>query len=152
MYKLLNSSKEPIKVIELSSKTIKENDKLINDINTLDSLIDQNLDKKNENHKDSDINKDIDIIDEDKTSSQVLKKLSFFDFFFNNIYYKKFCIRIKKQYLIDSTNDILYKYLSADSLLYNQIKLENLFKDYKWNNSLLNDVENNKLIINLKSI
>ena len=47
MYKLLNSSKEPIKVIELdkqynkkpSSKTIKENDKLIDDINTLISFL-----------------------------------------------------------------------------------------------------------------
>ena len=49
------------------------------------------------------------------------------------------------------TNDILYNYLSMDSLLYNQIKLENLLKDYKWNNKSLNDIQNNKMIIKLKN-
>jgi len=47
-------------------------------------------------------------------------------------------------------NNILYKYLSIDSLLYNQIKLENLFKDYKWNNPALNEIQNNKMIMKLK--
>ena len=31
------------------------------------------------------------------------------------------------------------------------MKLENLFKDYKWNNSMLNDIQNNPMIIKLKN-
>ena len=30
------------------------------------------------------------------------------------------------------------------------MKLENLFKDYKWNNPELNTIENNKMIADLK--
>ena len=41
--------------------------------------------------------------------------------------------------------------MSIDSLLYNQIKLENLFKDYKWNDPELNDIKNNRMIISLKN-
>ena len=49
------------------------------------------------------------------------------------------------------TNEITSKYLSVDYLLYNQIKLENLFKDYKWNNPLLNTFRNNQLLMNLNN-
>ena len=157
MYKILNPPKEPIKKIELNKKinipiSLKKNDnKFSDDISDLDSLIEQKLDEKRENIWNSSINEDIDIIDEDESPSVILKKLSFFDFFFNNLY-SKCCIRIKRQIIIDKTNDILYKYLSADSLLCNQIKLENLFQDYKWNNSQLNDFRNNQMIIDLKNI
>ena len=37
-----------------------------------------------------------------------------------------------------------------DFIIYNQMKLENLFKDYKWNNPELNTIENNKMIADLK--
>ena len=37
-----------------------------------------------------------------------------------------------------------------DFIIYNQMKLENLFKDYKWNNPELNTIENNKMIVDLK--
>ena len=50
------------------------------------------------------------------------------------------------------TNKIVYKYLSIDSMLISQMKLENLFKDYKWNNPLLNNVQNNIMIDELKNI
>ena len=75
--------------------------------------------------------------------------MSFIDFFFNNIYCK-WCKKIKNQEIINNTNDIIHKYLSIDSLLYNQIKLENLFIVYNWNNPLLNKIENNKMLIKLK--
>ena len=48
--------------------------------------------------------------------------------------------------------EIVYKYLSIDSLLYNQLKLEGLFKDYKWNNPSLSNIKNNIMIKNLKKI
>ena len=48
-------------------------------------------------------------------------------------------------------NDIMYHYLSVDFLVRNQILLENLFKDYKWNNPLLSNIQNNQMIIKLKN-
>ena len=103
------------------------------------------------NIKESDINKKTDENKIDGTNSIILKKLSFYDFYSNNIY-SKCCKRIKNQEIINSVNEILYKYLSVEMLLYNQIKLENLFKDYKWNNPLLNNIQNNKMVMNLKNI
>ena len=37
-------------------------------------------------------------------------------------------------------------------MIYNLIKLENLFTDYRWNNPALNNYENNELIIELKNL
>ena len=78
-----------------------------------------------------------------------LHKLRFFDFFLNNIYccFKK----QKRQNIINMCNQIVYKYASIDSMIKNQILLENIIKDYKWNNPELNNVENNNLLIQLKS-
>jgi len=80
-----------------------------------------------------------------------LIKINFIQFFLNNIYCKrkKLC---KKQKIIDICNLILFKYLSVESILYNQILLENLIKDYKWNNVDLEQIENNDLIKELKNI
>ena len=88
---------------------------------------------------------------DNKESNSTLPRLRFFDFFFNNIYSKKCCYKSNKQELLSICNEILYRYISIDYILYNQIKLENLFKDYKWNNPKLNDIENNDLIISLKN-
>ena len=84
-------------------------------------------------------------------SDSALPRLRFFDYFFNNIYNNKCCCKSNKQELLSICNKILYRYISIDYILYNQIKLENLLKDYKWNNPKLNDVENNDLIISLKN-
>ena len=54
--------------------------------------------------------------------------------------------------LLEFVNEIISNYLSVESILYNQIMLQNLFKDYKWNNQELNEVDNNKLIIDLKEL
>ena len=78
-----------------------------------------------------------------------LPKLRFFDFFFNNIY-SKCCIYIKRQKLIDSCDNILYKYHSIENILYNQILFENLMKDYHWNNPELKSIHKNDLIGDLK--
>ena len=147
--KILSSPKKQIQVIELSktftkSLTMKNdipkndlNNSLINEISNNNKLISEDSFKyiKENNNVDD--------------SSFTLKKLSFYDFFFNNIYCKC-CKKIKNQEIINNVNNIIYKYLSIDSLLYNQIKLENLFIDYKWNNPLLNKIGNNYLIIKLK--
>ena len=156
--KILTSPKEPIKKIglipefsEISSSTEKEEEKKSyeNDENNNEPLIDNTTAEKELNIKGLDTNKNINEIKENETSS-VLNKLHFFEFLFNNIYCKC-CKKRRNQEIINMTNDILYNYLSIDSLLYNQIKLENLLKDYKWNNESLNDIQNNKMIIKLKN-
>ena len=86
-----------------------------------------------------------------ESSSFSLKKLSIFDFYFNYIY-SKCCKKIKNQEILDLTNEIVLQYLSLDYVLYNQIKLENLFRDYKWNDPQLNNIQNNNLIMKLKNI
>ena len=82
---------------------------------------------------------------------RILPKLRFYDFLFNNFYMKKYCDSNKHNFL-NICNEIVSKYNSVDFILYNQIRLENLFKDYKWNNPKLNDIENNKLITDLNII
>jgi len=88
--------------------------------------------------------------DEDKSSenTQRIKKMRFFDFFLNNFY---FCFKKRKQQkIIHMCNEIIYEFASIDTLIKNQILLENLIKDYKWNDPSLNNVENNNLFIQLK--
>ena len=147
--KILDYPKEPIKKIELTTKfkdDISLNEKVVEDenmnkIKNSEPLINKPLNDNNFKH--SDINKNDD-------SSFSLDKLSFIDFLYNNIYLNC-CKKKRNQEVINMVNDIIYKYLSIDSLIYNQMKLENLFKDYKWNNSMLNDIQNNPMIIKLKN-
>ena len=55
-----------------------------------------------------------------------------------------------KQSLIDSCNDIVSKYVTIESIVYNQMKLEYLWKDYKWNNPQYEIKEKDDMILNLK--
>ena len=73
-------------------------------------------------------------IDESDENDENLNliKVSFIDFIFNNIYCKKSKKR-KEQEIIEICNKIIAKYISLDVIIYNQIVLEHLFKDYKWN-------------------
>ena len=79
----------------------------------------------------------------------ILPKLSFIEFFLNNLYFKK-CKRRNQQEILELCNKIILKYISIDSVLYNLMKLENLFKDYRWNNPRLKNLNNNELILALK--
>jgi len=87
----------------------------------------------------------------DRVNNKILPKLSFFDFYFNNIYCTK-CKRRKKQDILDICNKIISKYNSIDLVLYNHLRLENLFKDYKWNDPNLNNLLNNNLIKDLSKL
>ena len=156
--KILNKSKEPIKEIELSSgfntslTTFKgKNNTNSSEFANFDPLIEKSSTETKLNINNiTDINRDSTEISEKEGSLFDLKKLHFYDFFFNNIYFKC-CKRIKNKDIIDNINDIIYKYLSIDALLYNQIKLENLFKDYKWNNPLINSIQKNKMVNKLRN-
>ena len=132
----------------LSSKKGEDKNTNFDDTYNLGPLIFKKSENNELDAQDSDINIDIDDIDEE--SSIVLNKLPFYEFFLNNIY-SKCCLKMKNQEIINKTNEIIYKYISIDTLLYNQLKLENLFKDYKWNNPLLNSIKNNEMIMKLKN-
>ena len=102
------------------------------------------------NKKDSESN--INVINNDKEQkinaiedNINLPNFSFFDFYLNN-FYCKICKKSKKQEIMNIANEIAFKYLSIDFVVANLIKLENLWKDYKWNNPSLNSVENNDLV------
>jgi hypothetical protein len=78
-----------------------------------------------------------------------LPSLKFFDFIINKFYFKFFGYS-GKQSLINSCNDILAKFVSIEKIVYNQMKLENLWNDYKWNNPQYEIKEKNDLVLNLK--
>ena len=89
---------------------------------------------------------------ENKNESEeenILPRLSFIEFFLNNLYFKK-CKRRNQQEILELCNKIILKYTSIDSVLYNLMILENLFKDYRWNNPRLKNLNNNELILALK--
>ena len=65
-----------------------------------------------------------------------LSKITFIHFILKHIKYKNKNMR-KKYDIIETCNNILFKYISIETILYNQIIFENLLKDYKWNESYL---------------
>ena len=79
-----------------------------------------------------------------------LPKFRFYEYLYHNIY--SGCCEINRQKIISKCNEIIANYYSIEYIIYNQIKLENLFKDYKWNDPELNCYENNNLIIDLKNL
>ena len=131
-------------LIEMGSHKTEEN----NDFNKLMPLTDDiSIAEKLRN----DIKDFEDIGEDDIDEIRQLRKLHFFDFFLNNLYINQICKKQKAQNIINACNKILYKYASIDTIVYNQILMENLLKDYKWNDPSLNNVENNSLFIELKT-
>ena len=102
---ILSKEGKKVKKIELNSNESNKDLK--------DDLLDKNNDENELNNEDTIIN-DVENIDEGNIEDNELlisklPKLRFFDFFFNNIY-SKCCVYIKRQKLIDSCDNILYKY------------------------------------------
>ena len=139
IFDISNNSEKKDVLLELNSNDDEDNE---------DNILNN---KKEEEKEIQGINDDEfeDIKMADK-ESRFLPKLSFFDFIFNNIY-KKNCCLSNKQELVSICNNLISEYYTIDNIIYNQLKLENLFKDYKWNKPELNTIENNKIINNLKS-
>ncbi len=81
---------------------------------------------------------------ENNTENVNFKKLSCFNYFFSNIYCKK--LKFKVQDRIDVSNEIVRTYMSYEYILFNQIMLEHLLMDYKWNDISLKELRNNKLL------
>ena len=136
-------------VEKILSKNIKKPIELSSDFNLKDDLLIENIDD-NENIKTSKyINDKRDKNELNKEKNRILPRLHFYDFFFNNIYTKK-CCSSNKQELLTLCDNIISKYFTVDYIIYNQMNLENLFKDYKWNDPSLNNIENNDMINELK--
>ena len=137
---LLKNNEKNNKLLRKKSIELKEN---INDINELNENSEEFLNNSNDN--DFLIN-DADTYDDQSESIKLNKKIpkfNFFQFFLNNLYC---CLKkCNSQKIIHLCNKIICKYSSLDSLVRNQILLENLLKDYKWNNPSLNNIENNDL-------
>ena len=123
-----------------------------------DDYSEKNTNKNNDNYDEENIIQDnineelcdeLEGEDNDSSKTTRIKKLRFFDFFLNNIYCC--CKKQKPQKIIHMCNEIVYKYASIYALIKNQILIENFFKDYKWNDPSLYNLENNELFIKLKT-
>ena len=88
--------------------------------------------------------------DESDNSLLNLPKQRFINFILNRLFIHN-CCKSNKQKLITLCNSIIYKYNSIENILYNQIRFENLLNDYKWNNPKLNDIQNNKTILEIRN-
>ena len=166
-----------VEKILLQSKKGKDNKKINYDINKISKDFDNDYIKtkyEEEKDLDEDINKRIELTEikdkkdslldntdedekiivnkkeSDKTNKEksIFPDFHFYEFFFNNVYTGK-CCSSKNQEIISACDEIVSKYYTIERVLYNQLKLENLFKDYKWNNPELNTIENHSLINNL---
>ena len=142
--------------ILLNTKTInfrntnRSNLELKNEFNKSDSLLPHNSEENIMAINDEKVEVEDKEELEDNSGGLNLPKLKLHDYIFNNMYSK--CCKNINQEIINKCNEIVSKYYSIEHILYNQIKLENLFKDYKWNNPALNNYENNELIIDLKNL
>ena len=139
--------KEKVELISISEKT----DSLLNG-NEMEKEEIKNDNEKIENDETNKIDQeDNNFIEKVEKEKGQLPKFRFIDFLFNNIYLSKKC-KSNRQEIISKCNELISKYYSIDSILYNQIKLENLLKDYKWNNQDLSKLDENKLVIQLKNL
>ena len=115
-----------------------------------DDNIDNNENNDNYNNKEKGNNYSYkDILRKETIST--FPKFRLYHFLLNNLYEIAPLKKSNVYEFLCLCNEILSKYISIDYILYNQIKLENLFKDYKWNNPELNNIENNELINKLQN-
>jgi len=116
-----------------------------------DLIITENENENNDlNIKESDEENEEDDFTKSYKESANLPSPRFLDFLIHNFYFKC-CKTSMKQALISSCNDIVSKYITIENILYNQIKLEYLWKDYKWNNPQYEKEQKDDLIKNLKA-
>ena len=105
------------------------------------------FDEENEDEKE---NKMIEVKTVEENKHSILPKYHFFDFICNIF---SCCFKNNNaQNCISACNEIREKYYSIENILYNQLIMENLLKDYKWNNPNLKFIKNIQLIDRLNLI
>ena len=152
-HNITNHKKELKNFLDLKDSSINDpNDNEKQEILIKTDLIEKNDDNIEEiNEKEDDDDSEFRL----NKKERILPKYSFMQFFLNNIYCKswKKCAKYEKQQkILQLCNDINKKYLSIDSILYNQIMIENLLRDHIWNNYSLNNIKNNELILKLQTL
>ena len=163
MENILSKQKENIiqnkKQIYQKSKIneISKGDILMKDLEDLEEEYnDRLLIKEKKEMKDietNDINDNDNFIkkeDEQDEQERILPKLRFLDFIFNTFYKENNCYS-KRQPLICACSKIIFQYYSIENILYNQIMIENLLQDYKWNNPKLKNIFNNNSFNDIKN-
>ena len=163
VFHFYSNSFDNYKIVEnlFIKRNINKNNKEeeINNLDMVDGLFNSSseINNLNKNEEKIIINDNYDSIDENSYKSNYNKlnakfpKFNIFDFFFNNIYYKKCCRPSIRQEIISICNEIIANYFSIDHMLFNNILISNLLEDYKWNDPKLNNPENNPLLIKLKN-
>ena len=146
-YLKLNNILYKNEIINYENKENNIDKDLDDDINNIDS---------NDNSRKSSLiitenNSEINNEEDELLQMKIMPKFSFIQFFCNNLYCNC-CNKFRKQEFLYICNQIMLKYLSIDSILYYQMELENILKDYKWNNPILKNIEKNVLIKKLKNI
>ena len=147
-----NSFQEKRKIILLDNNKDSQNGEILSEKNS--EKENQNQDfmysiNDNENHDKIDVN---DFIKkEEKDEGRILTESDFIDFFYNPFYKRGICSH-KHQEILCECNSVILKYFSIENILYNQILLENLFEDYKWNNPYLKNILNNNSLNYFKNI
>jgi len=131
------------KEIELSDD-FKKNKTLLDKNENNENLL--SINESNNETENEIINNDLNNGNCNNESTITIPKLNFWDFLLNNIYCNNKCSKSRKQELISTSNQILKQYFSIEHILFNQIKFENLLKDYKWNEKNLNNLDENELI------
>ena len=163
--KILSDEKENI----LSKNTKNINNKkiqdkqLTNDINNSDLLInkpsiqhklipndDDEHEADNDNDNDNLNDNNVDINNDNVNIDKLITNFPKFRFW--HILFNSKCFKSNKNKFISKCDDMIYKYISIDYILSNQMKLENLLKDYKWNDPQKNNIGSNEMIIDLKKI
>ena len=153
LYGLKPPKKIKHKKIELTN--VENNIESLLPNNDSDNKISINIEEE-ENVSNEDLIKDKNnygknITNENYKSNRKLPKLRFLDFIFNNVYKCK-CCKNNRQEIISKCNELIKKYNSIESIIYYQLKLENLLNDYNWNNSDLIKLDRNELIIQLNNL
>ena len=143
------------KIIYNNDFNLEKKEKKKKEINKSNEAV---IDKTNDDKNILIINDEIDneeeqdILNEDfNEDNENIPKLNCFDFLFSGIYNGKIC-KLNVKQLLQKSNEIISKYYSIENIIYNQIKLENILKDYRWNNPGLNNFDNNDLIIQFKNL
>ena len=114
-----------------------------------DNLMDFKSDFEEKEKIDVDENKGEESQAKGSSDNLDIPSLNFLNFLIHTFYFKCFGPS-SKQSLIKSCNDIVAKSITIENIVYNQMKLEYLWKDYKWNNPEYEIKQKDDLILNLK--
>ena len=148
-----NKDDESNEINKICLPLIKDNDEKDKEMKKEENKFDTFLKEKSNEKKEInnyDFNNYVEEMIE-KEKNIYLPKLSFFDFFLRNIYCKK-CKKNKKQEIINICNQIIAKYSSIDRVIIYLMKIDNLYKDYKWNNPKLNDLKSDESLKSLYNL